>query len=174
LVSRKSETNKTKERFSLLSLIQEILEFLYPSIAYGEVEVVVKVGEDLILHGYRDEIKQVMINLILNSIDALQQVSQAKQVKISAEITANGIRVSVSNNGPAIPAQLIHAIFEPFVTTKDLGTGLGLFVCKQMVENHGGTIECESADRCTRFTLHFSRESSQFLNEKGYTDLANL
>ena len=65
----------------------------------------------------------------------------------------------MENNGPAIPANMIPAIFEPFVTTKELGTGLGLFICKQIVENQDGSIECESNEEFTRFTLHFAKDS---------------
>jgi signal transduction histidine kinase len=154
LISKKGATDKVKETFPLSVLLNEILEFLYPSIACGEVEVDLKIEADLFLYGYRDELKQVFINLILNSIDAIQQNHDSKKLMLEALSNKTGTRISISNNGPAISANLISAIFEPFVTTKDLGTGLGLFVCKQIMDQHGGTIECESNDQCTTFTMH--------------------
>lgn len=157
LVSRKSEPDRAEERFELLPLMQEILEFIYPSIAYGEVEVAVQVEEQITLVGLKDEIKQVFINLILNAIDALQEVDVEKRITIQAVVNEAEIQVSIENNGPAIPAHMTRAIFEPFVTTKDLGTGLGLFICKKIVEKQGGTIECESNEQFTRFTLHFAK-----------------
>lgn len=161
LISKKGATDKVKETFPLSALLNDILEFLYPSIAYGDVEVVLRIEKGIFLHGYQDELKQVLVNLILNSIDALQQKSDSKTLRVDASSTSTGTRVMVSNNGPAISPNLISAIFEPFVTTKDLGTGLGLFVCKQIIDQHGGTIQCESNDECTTFTMHFVNDTNK-------------
>ena len=158
LISRKGGLNPSIESFPLRTLTDQILEFIYPSIAYGDVEVEVRVEEDITLKGNRDELKQVILNLILNSIDALQEVHENKRVKITASSTDQEVTLTVENNGPAIPADMLIAIFEPFVTTKDLGTGLGLFVCKQIVEKHGGKIHCESTEEYTRFTLYFQHQ----------------
>ncbi|MEH7464525.1 HAMP domain-containing sensor histidine kinase, partial [Bacillus thuringiensis] len=61
------------------------------------------------------------------------------------------------NNGPMIPAENIETIFEPFVTTKKLGTGIGLFVCKQIVEKHKGSITCKSTEEWTEFHISFEK-----------------
>jgi len=158
LISRRGELNPSIESFPLRTLTDQILEFIYPSIAYGDVEVEVQIEDTITLNGNRDEMKQVILNLILNSIDALQEVPDHKRVKIEAAATDQAVTLTVENNGPAIPSEMLIAIFEPFVTTKDLGTGLGLFVCKQIVEKHGGTIHCDSTDEYTRFTLYFQRQ----------------
>ena len=62
----------------------------------------------------------------------------------------------ISNNGEKIPDEILSSIFEPFVTSKKDGTGLGLFICKEIVEKHGGKLTCESSDDCTSFTIAFS------------------
>jgi signal transduction histidine kinase len=155
LVSKKNASPKEKEQFSIISLIHEILEFLYPSIVNGRIDINIQTEDCVDFMGYRNEIKQVLLNLIHNGIDALQQVNHPRRMDIVAEAAKDGICLTISNNGPKIPSHLVDAIFEPFISTKDNGTGLGLFVCKQIVENHRGTIECRSSDHCTQFKIHF-------------------
>ena len=59
-----------------------------------------------------------------------------------------------------IPAENVETIFEPFVTTKKLGTGIGLFVCKQIVEKHNGSIMCRSDNDWTEFQIAFQNKQS--------------
>ena len=63
-----------------------------------------------------------------------------------------------------IPAENVETIFEPFVTTKKLGTGIGLFVCKQIVEKHNGSIMCRSITIGQNFKLHFKINSLHQMN----------
>jgi signal transduction histidine kinase len=65
------------------------------------------------------------------------------------------VKIQISNNGPKIPEEALNVIFEPFFTTKELGTGIGLYVCKKIIEiNHGGKIECQSDDNSTVFSVY--------------------
>lgn len=63
--------------------------------------------------------------------------------------------VTIANNGLPIPVDLQAVIFEPFFTTKELGTGIGLYVCKEIIEKHGGTIASESTEDRTVFSMEF-------------------
>ena len=63
-----------------------------------------------------------------------------------------------------IPAENVETIFEPFVTTKKLGTGIGLFVCKQIVEKHNGSIMCRSDNDWTEFQIAFQINSLHQMN----------
>ncbi|WP_226375277.1 histidine kinase N-terminal domain-containing protein [Effusibacillus dendaii] len=160
LVSKKEVVTKSKEKFSIQDLIQEILDFIYPSIVNGQVHVHADIDPALWLYGYRDEIRQVIINIILNSIDALENRRGNRKLSVCCKVSNGQLQMCISNNGPAIPARLKQAIFEPFVTTKELGTGIGLYVCKQIIEKHGGWIHCDSSEDITTFSIVFDNHDS--------------
>ncbi|MBY0123116.1 histidine kinase N-terminal domain-containing protein [Bacillus sp. S/N-304-OC-R1] len=154
LLSKKELIGKEKIRFSLNEIIEEVLVFLYPSILDGKVKVEKYIDDEIFLLGYADEIRQVFINIIFNAIDVLHAYSPEPLIKISSHFQENSfIRLEIANNGPKIPQHLVKSIFEPFVTTKSLGTGLGLFVCKEIIEKHKGTLACETKGDLTVFSI---------------------
>jgi len=89
------------------------------------------------------QLSQVIINLILNSKDAL---GNDGQITITTKINSNYSEILLHDNGSGIPEEIKSKIFDPFFTTKEpgKGTGLGLSICKRIVENFEGTIEFES------------------------------
>jgi signal transduction histidine kinase len=94
------------------------------------------------------ELKQVVSNLLSNAIDA---VSLGGKIRIGlAQSEGNGkggVQLVIEDDGPGIPAENIDRIFEPFFTTKkDIGTGLGLWVTREIVERHGGSIRFSAVD----------------------------
>lgn len=89
-------------------------------------------------------IEQVLINLILNAMDACEQARQG-QVSISAELSDSGKPlIRVADNGAGIPAEIMETIFVPFFSTKKKGSGIGLSLCKQIMTLHGGQIQVRS------------------------------
>ncbi len=85
-----------------------------------------------------DQLHQVLVNLLLNALDALPR---GGNLRVEVVRSATGrVEVRVRDTGPGVPAQLLEHLFEPFVTTKENGLGLGLSICKQLVESHGGTV----------------------------------
>ncbi|WP_161798202.1 sensor histidine kinase [Aneurinibacillus tyrosinisolvens] len=161
LVSRRGDTDRSKKVFLLSELFREVLDFLYPSLVDGDVEVVPTIQPNVYFYGYKEETRQVLINLMINSIDALQQVNTPRKLYIEMKTVGNEIEISVSNNGPCISPNLIQAIFEPFVTTKELGTGIGLFICKKIIEKQNGTISCKSEPSLTTFCIRFKCEETR-------------
>lgn len=97
------------------------------------------------IHGDRQQLKQVFLNLILNALDA---IGKNGRLEISVETTAvfDFIKIKFSDNGCGIPPHILSSIFDPFFTTKPTrkGTGLGLSVSKGIIEEHGGDIAVES------------------------------
>ncbi len=155
LLSKKELIGKEKEHFHQNKLIDEVLNFLYPSILDGKVKIKKENVGEVTLYGYADEIRQVFINIIFNAIDVLNhnRISNPT-IEIKSFIENNThVVISISNNGPMIPAELSKTIFEPFFTTKKLGTGLGLFVCKEIIEKHKGELTCSSTPYLTIFTI---------------------
>ncbi|MFD1736516.1 histidine kinase N-terminal domain-containing protein [Bacillus salitolerans] len=155
LVSKKEMIGSSKNTFSLPSLCDEVKQFLYPSLVASNVQVDLHIDPTVQLFGYREEIRQVILNIVINSIDALESVKEERHVLISAEIIAHrqSVSIKIQNNGPMIPEEYLQSIFEPFVTNKKLGTGIGLFVCKQIIEKHGGSISCKSCNEHTTFVI---------------------
>jgi signal transduction histidine kinase len=89
----------------------------------------------------KNQIQQVLLNLILNGIDAVNQtVSHERKIMMKAEKSDGFIRISVHNTGSVIPEENFEKIFEPFYTTKNNGFGMGLAVCKTIITEHGGRI----------------------------------
>jgi signal transduction histidine kinase len=159
-VSRKDLIDSTREEIVLTHHLEEIIEFLYPSLLDGEVSIEFKCEDDIKVVGNRDELRQVFLNLIMNSIDALQEVDGHRQIKVTGDVKDGKANLEISNNGPRIKAETIEAIFEPFYTTKDLGTGIGLYICKKLIEKHDGEISCQSNEEWTTFTIGIPVESN--------------
>ncbi|WP_341357030.1 HAMP domain-containing sensor histidine kinase [Rossellomorea sp. y25] len=159
-VSRKDLIESVREEIILSDHLEETIEFLYPSLLDGDVTIDFKCDTAIRVLGNRDELRQVFLNLIMNSIDALQEVEGHRQIIVSCEEEAGKTKLEISNNGPRIKEETIEAIFEPFYTTKDLGTGIGLYICKKLIEKHGGEIRCHSNDEWTTFTIGIPVESN--------------
>lgn len=154
LLSKKELIGKEKTQFSLNQMIDEVLNFLYPSILDTKVKVMKETPDEMEIIGYSDEIRQVLINIIFNAIDVLSQYRDDPQIEIRAyTVNEKNIKLVIANNGPAIPDNMLKSIFEPFVTTKKLGTGLGLFVSREIIEKHKGFLACSSIPDRTEFVI---------------------
>lgn len=154
LLSKKELIGKEKTLFSVNKMIDEVLNFLYPSILDTNVKINKDVADNMELFGYADEIRQVLINIIFNAIDVLSQYRDDPKIEIKGFfVNDTHIKLEISNNGPVIPDNLLKTIFEPFVTTKTLGTGLGLFVCREIIEKHKGILACSSEPDKTSFII---------------------
>jgi len=116
--------------------------------------------------GNRDQLIQIFLNLIKNASEALER-TQKPEIKISTAFRP-GIRISVAgvaerislpleivieDNGPGVPPDILPFLFDPFVTTKTNGSGLGLALVAKIVGDHGGVIDCDSRPGRTRFRI---------------------
>jgi len=109
---------------------------------------------------------QVFMNLIKNAIDAAREgggevvlrTSYRHGLRLSGDNRRGSgalpIEVAIQDNGPGIPDDLQRSVFDPFVTTKDAGQGLGLAMVAKIIGDHGGAVEFESEPRQTIFTVH--------------------
>lgn len=156
LVSKKEIWNES-ERFWLNDLFHDIIHFLYPSLVNANVSIEKNLPYPIAFFGCRSEVRQVVLNILMNSIDALEVIKENRKIIIDICEDENTIHIIIKNNGPMIPKEKIKTIFEPFVTTKKLGTGIGLFICKQIVEKHNGSIMCQSNSEWTEFRISFQK-----------------
>jgi two-component system NtrC family sensor kinase len=94
-----------------------------------------------------NQIKQVFVNLLNNAAQAISSTGRPGRIAITAKRWLDGVAVTVADDGPGIPEELLPRVFEPFFTTKTEGegTGLGLSICQGIVKEHGGRITLESS-----------------------------
>jgi nitrogen fixation/metabolism regulation signal transduction histidine kinase len=94
--------------------------------------------------GDATQLRQIIHNLLRNAEDALEGRTDGV-IRVRTEATAGRARLLISDNGPGFPGEMLPRIFEPYVTTKARGTGLGLPIVKKIVEEHQGSIEISNA-----------------------------
>lgn len=107
--------------------------------------------KDLSILCNREELLQVFINLLQNSMQA--KGDSPLEIKISTSYSNSHVGFTFSDNGKGIPESILTHVFEPFFSTKDIGTGLGLSVSRKIVENHHGTIHARSDTSGTTFLI---------------------
>ena len=151
--SKKQQENVTPARYALKDLIQEIETFLYPSFVYKNIEVTKEIDETIFITVHREEFRQVLLNILLNALDALDHTTNPHITIEGKEISPEAIEITIANNGPKIKNEILADIFKPFTTTKKAGTGIGLFVCNQIIEKNNGTLSCSSTDDWTTFII---------------------
>jgi len=114
--------------------------------------------------GLGDDLQQVSVNLIANSFDALARSDESRpEIVLATRASTSAVEVTVTDNGPGIPAAVQDRLFEPFFTTtrSGEGLGLGLFVARAIVENYGGRIDCSSQPGKTTFRVTIPALSSR-------------
>jgi two-component system sensor kinase FixL len=96
------------------------------------------------------QIQQVLVNLLRNAVEAMRggPSESGPGLTIATASKPGVVEISVADNGPGIEPAMLGRLFEPFVTTKTKGLGMGLSVCRRLIEAHGGTIEAQSEPGC--------------------------
>jgi C4-dicarboxylate-specific signal transduction histidine kinase len=90
-------------------------------------------------------LQQVLVNLLINAVDAVAEMPPARrQVTIATEVSAGSVEVSVRDTGPGLAADVISRLFTPFVSTKPHGLGIGLTIARTIMHAHGGTIQARN------------------------------
>jgi signal transduction histidine kinase len=111
--------------------------------------------EDIAIVADYAQVEQILINLIKNAIEALSTKKNGS-IHLKAFYADDGTLIQVEDNGIGIFSDIIEDIFVPFYTTKENGSGIGLSLSKQIMQNHYGTISVNSApDKGSKFTLKF-------------------
>ncbi|MDH3556444.1 MAG: ATP-binding protein [Deltaproteobacteria bacterium] len=135
------------ETIEINSIINDVIGFINSEVVLRNASITLDLYPIVpVVQGDSVQIQQVLINLLTNALDAVEdQPIEARTLTISTRPeNSNGIIVSISDSGGGIPPDTIEAIFSPFHTTKSTGMGLGLSICKSIIEAHGGKIWVEN------------------------------
>ncbi|PAW84047.1 MAG: hypothetical protein B9S33_12540 [Pedosphaera sp. Tous-C6FEB] len=148
------------ERLQLKEEIQRALDRVFPTALVHDVKLEVNCPEDLPpLLMQRAHLSEVLSNLLTNARDAMQGTGH---IWVAAKSAPQGaVEITITDNGPGIPAHQQEHIFEPYFSTKEKGTGLGLAIVRHNTEIYGGRVELESAlGKGCRFRLIFPAKST--------------
>jgi two-component system sensor kinase FixL len=99
------------------------------------------------------QIQQVLLNLVRNAIEAMAEV-ETRELAIASDVVKDGLCIMVQDTGPGLAPHVAARLFQPFVTTKADGMGIGLKICQSIIEGHGGTIEARQGGRGATFMIH--------------------
>ncbi|MEN2489477.1 ATP-binding protein [Flavobacterium sp. B11] len=141
-----------KEKAELLYLVENCIEVMNPLFRKNNIEVINGVTQNYLINVDSQQLEQVVINLLTNSINALEN-SNTKQISISAEAKNNRIFIKVSDSGKGIEKEIEDKIFLPFFTTRTEGAGIGLTLSKNIIEAHGGYISHKTENGKTTFEI---------------------
>ena len=135
------------ESFSLFELVASLRKHVqqkYPSDTINWLES--SVPSQLFITGYRRALRQVLLNLLLNGAEACRESGKPIVLGIDVETSKDIIIITVSDNGPGMSSKQLKKVFEPFYSTRQSGSGLGLHVSRKIVEEMGGEIIIESIE----------------------------
>jgi len=160
------KTPPRKEQFDLNEAINEVLLLARSAITENEVSVQTRFAEGaLAAYGDRVQLQQVVLNLVLNAVEAMASVeAQTRLLLISTEQNrADEVLVAISDSGPGIAPDHLERVFEAFYSTKSNGVGMGLSICRSIVRAQGGRLWAETKKprgAVFLFTLPSAGESS--------------
>ena len=151
-------SDSKQEQLSIQSAIDLAISLVRNELKYNAV-LHYEPGDDFYVSGNLTELSQVFVNLLVNAVHA---ISENGAIEINIEATDKNVVVSVKDNGCGIPPENLDKLFQPFFTTKEIGTGtgLGLAISHGIIESHNGKISIESKvgeGTCFTITLPAAR-----------------
>jgi signal transduction histidine kinase len=131
-----------RDTININDAILEVMTVVRGEVVKNRIRVQTQLSDSLPrVRGDRVQLQQVMLNLIINAIQAMSGLTECiRELRISTESTKEEVRVAVRDTGPGLSADNLQLPFEPFYTTKPNGMGMGLSICRVIVEEHGGRL----------------------------------
>jgi len=132
--------DKSSTRFNLEKSLREALNLVEASFRSNEIEVELEKTEDIYAEGYPGEYSQVLLNVLVNAKDAIKTRSHGGKLSISMEKQDGTGIVRIRDNGGGIPEDILPKVFDPYFTTKDSGSGIGLYMSRMIMGHMNGQI----------------------------------
>jgi PAS domain S-box-containing protein len=152
------------DRLDINEAIREVIELTHGETVKNGISVRTDLADGLpLIHGDRVQLQQVLLNLIVNAVEAMSDVSKGTRELLitSGEVEAGYVLVAVRDSGPGLDPKCVDRLFETFYTTKATGMGMGLAICRSIIEAHGGRLwACTNEPRGAvfQFTLPVGRD----------------
>ena len=141
-----NDSNASAEEVPVSELITKVLDIVTPELRSKNIQIQLRVDDDLIMKVNSAEIEQVILNLLNNAGQSLANSGTLqRRITIEAIKVGRSIRLSITDNGTGVPIEFKPQLFELLSTTKQTGMGLGLWLCKHIVTRYGGSIHYEDA-----------------------------
>ncbi|MFA7240072.1 MAG: ATP-binding protein [Sulfuricellaceae bacterium] len=157
--------NRLKESFKIGQAVSSSLDLMSASLKNNNIEVGVSGPDNIEIYGYPNEFAQVLLNLISNARDALvEHKPQHPRIEIEtcADMEKRTLAITVKDNAGGVPDEIAEKIFDPYFTTKEKGTGIGLYMTLTIVEQHmGGRIFFRNQGEGAAFTIALPFDASQ-------------
>ncbi len=146
-----SDRDPHRQEFAVGDLFDEICDSLRPQLEAQAIRVSTQADKTLVATADREMVRRALLNLVLNAVDAMPD---GGRLELAADGDGSRLELAVADSGPGLSEENLGRIFEPFVTTKQGGTGLGLTIVERIAEVHGGTVAAENVPgQGARFTL---------------------
>lgn len=155
-----------KEEMDISYLLEDIKLVLIPLFKANKATLEITTKDDIYIEGDYNKLKQVFINLLKNTIEAKKENNQL-EVSVVIKSKRNKVTIIVKDNGIGMNEEILNKISEPFFTTKENGTGLGLAFSKEVIELHKGTFKISSIENkgtTITITLPKEKKSEDFSN----------
>jgi PAS domain S-box-containing protein len=150
-------TNREKAEFRLVDAVNQAVSLVEASFSERKIAIEQHGSDQAVIYGVRNEFAQVLLNILINAKDAITERNVAEPwVKISISAGNGATMLTVADNAGGIAAEVMEKIFDPYFTTKgpQLGTGIGLFMSKTIIENNmGGTLSVRNTEDGTEFRI---------------------
>jgi signal transduction histidine kinase len=141
-----NDSNANAEEVQVSKLVTKVLDIVTPELRSKNIQIQLRVDDDLIMKVNSAEIEQVMLNLLNNAGQSLANSGTLqRRITIEAIKVGRSIRLSITDNGTGVPVEFKPQLFELLSTTKQTGMGLGLWLCKHIVTRYSGSIHYEDA-----------------------------
>ena len=127
-------------------VVRDVVDLAHGEILSRRINLTSRLTPEVpLVQGDRIQLQQVLLNLILNACDAMGETEAGRrQLVLATELTDGFVQLAVSDGGPGIPESQLERVFEPFVTFREQGLGLGLAISRSIVSDHGGSIRAEN------------------------------
>ncbi len=147
--------NKIVESFGLASVIDKSVKLIEAAYKAANIKIDIDIQTDCQVEGYPNEFSQVILNILMNSRDiVIERALKRAKVEISLELQGNKSLLKISDNAGGIDNEHFDHLFEPYYTSKEMGTGLGLYMSKMIIEkNMNGKIIAENKSDGACFTI---------------------
>lgn len=146
MLSRKSDTRGNNGVvFNVIEVVHRVNNIVNQLILSDDIALSVHYSvEKVLTFGCASQLEQVFLNILKNSIDSFTACRGRIDISITTVVETSEIILVFADNGEGISQDKLNRIFDPFFTTKPKGTGIGLSICKQLIEMYGGRIEVDS------------------------------